>query len=64
MADRSGQAGVAVTDPRATPPPEIDPDSDPNEPIGSISLAAVVAPVAAFLLCVAAAGALISLLRR
>ena len=53
-----------MTGPRATPPPEIDPDSDPHKPVGSIALAAVVVPVAAFLLCVAAAGALISLLRR
>ena len=52
-----------MTDPRATPPPEIAPGSDPREPIGSIALAAVVVPVVAFLLCVAAAGAVISLLR-
>ena len=51
-----------MTDPHATPPPES--DSDPNEPIGSISLAAVVVPVVLVLLCVTAAGALISLLRR
>ena len=37
---------------------------DPNEPVGSIALAAVVAPVVVFLLCVAVAGAVISLLRR
>lgn len=48
----------------AIPPPEITPDSNPNEPIGSIALAAVVVPVVAFLLCTAAAGAVISLLRR
>ena len=39
-------------------------DNDPNEPVGSIALAAVVVPVAAILLCVAAVGALISLIRR
>ena len=50
--------------PASTPPPEITPDSDPHEPIGSIALAAVVVPVAAILLCVTAAGAVISLLRR
>ena len=53
-----------MTDPRATPSPEIAPGSDPNEPIGSIALAAVVVPVAAILLCVAAAGAVLTLLRR
>ena len=37
---------------------------DPHEPVGSIALAAVVVPVVAFLLCVAAAGVVISLLRR
>ena len=52
-----------MTDPRATPPPEIAPGSDAHEPVGSIALAAVVVPVVAFLLCAAAAGAVISLLR-
>ena len=53
-----------MTGHRATPPPELAPGSDPNEPVGSIALAAVVVPVVAILLCVAAAGVVISLIRR
>ena len=50
-----------MTDPRTTPPPEIAPGSDPNEPIGSIALAAVVVPVVLVLLCAAVPGALATL---